>query len=227
METGNTTVIDRIKYLIEQSRMSQAAFARRINIDPANLSKHLSGRLPVTSGLVNRLVADLGVSKAWLCTGAGLPFERPEHFSVLEKKPEATERCHAVPVYDLDVTAGCVELSRLLTDDRIVGSLSLPGMGRDCAVVRVSGDSMTPVINNGGFIAIRKVSNPECIFWGQIYVIMLEDYRMVKYLRRHPSDPGMVVLRSANPEYDDMEVPRRDILGLYVVESIINYEVRC
>lgn len=50
---------------------------------------------------------------------------------------------------------------------------------------------------------------------------------MVKYLRRHPSNPSLVVLRSANPQYDDMEIPRKDILGLYVVESVINYDVRC
>lgn len=132
-----------------------------------------------------------------------------------------------VPVYDLDVTAGCVELSRLLTDDRIVGCIALPNIGPDCAIVRVSGNSMTPVINNGGFVAIRRIANTDCIFWGQIYVIMLEDYRMVKYLRRHPSDPDLVLLRSANPDYDDMEVPRKDIIGLYLVESVINYDIRC
>lgn len=222
-----TTITERIRYLIDQSRLSQANFARRLGMDPANLSKHLSGKLPITAGLINRIVADMAVSKTWLADGIGLPFDRPEHHNTLSEQPAISHKSHPVPVYDLDVTAGCVELSRLLTDDRIIGSIALPNLGRDCAVVRVSGDSMTPVIHNGGYVAIRRISNPGCIFWGQIYVILLEDYRMVKYLRRHPSDPALVVLRSANPDYDDMEVPRKDILGLYVVESVINYDVRC
>lgn len=221
------TITDRIRYLIEHSRLSQANFARRLGMDPANLSKHLSGKLPITSGLINRIVADMAVSKTWLADGSGLPFDRPEHHTTLSKQPPLSSQSHPVPVYDLDVTAGCVELSRLLTEDRIVGSIALPNLPRDCAVVRVSGDSMCPVIHNGGYVAIRRIANTDCIFWGQIYVILLEDYRMVKYLRRHPSDPTLVVLRSANPDYDDMEVPRKEILGLYVVESVINYDVRC
>jgi phage repressor protein C with HTH and peptisase S24 domain len=54
----------------------------------------------------------------------------------------------------------------------------------------------------------------------------MEDYRMVKYLRRH-SDNDKVILHSANPDYDDMEVSRKDIIGLYLVEAILNYDIRC
>ena len=75
-------------------------------------------------------------------------------------------------------------------------------------------------------MAIRPVSDSGYIFWGQIYVIVLDDYRLVKYLRRHPSDPGLVVLHSANPEYDDMDVARADLRRLFVVEAILNYELR-
>ena len=49
---------------------------------------------------------------------------------------------------------------------------------------------------------------------------------MVKNLRRHP-DENMVILHSANPNYDDMEISRNEILDLYLVESIINYDIRC
>ena len=56
-------------------------------------------------------------------------------------------------------------------------------------------------------------------------MVELDDYRMVKYVRRH-ADPGLVILHSDNPEYDDMDVPRADIRSLYIVESILNYEPR-
>jgi phage repressor protein C with HTH and peptisase S24 domain len=52
----------------------------------------------------------------------------------------------------------------------------------------------------------------------------MEDYRMVKILRRH-HDPDKVILHSINPQYDDMEVYRKQIKKLYMVEAIFNYEI--
>ncbi|MDE6448959.1 MAG: S24 family peptidase, partial [Muribaculaceae bacterium] len=96
----------------------------------------------------------------------------------------------------------------------------------ECLIVRVSGDSMKPAISNGSFIAIRPVSATGLVFWGQIYVVVTDNYRMVKYLRRHP-DPAYVVLHSDNPDYDDIEMPRDEIQALYIVETVINYDRRC
>lgn len=84
---------------------------------------------------------------------------------------------------------------------------------------------MSPVINNGDYVALREVRDPSIIFWGQIYVVLLEDYRMVKYLRRH-ADSSMVVLRSANPSYDDIEVARSAIKDLFFVHNIIHIDTR-
>ena len=56
-------VIGRIRYLISQSRLTQANFSKRLGIDPTNMSKHLNGRLPITEGLINRIAVDMGVSK--------------------------------------------------------------------------------------------------------------------------------------------------------------------
>ena len=58
---------------------------------------------------------------------------------------------------------------------------------------------------------------------GQIYVVVLADFRLVKYVRRD-DNPSMVRLVSANPDYDDIEVRRSDIEGLYLVENVINHD---
>ena len=94
-----------------------------------------------------------------------------------------------------------------------------------CRIVRVSGDSMSPVIRNGDYIAVRELSNLRQIFWGQIYVVILDDYRMVKYIRRH-DDPEMVILRSENKRYDDMIIERMEIRDLMFVQNIIHIDSR-
>ncbi|MCI9042427.1 MAG: helix-turn-helix transcriptional regulator [Muribaculaceae bacterium] len=222
-------IVGRIRHLIHLMRLRQGAFAARISLDPGNFSKVLSGTLPVTSGLINRIVADLGVSKPWLTDGQGVPFERPSEATDLPMPTPAAHLagpCAGIPVFDIDVMAGTGELSRLFTADRVIGHVDMPNLHADSAIVRVNGDSMSPVIKDGGYVAIRPVGELRYIFWGQIYVIVMDDYRLVKYLRRHPSDPGLVVLRSANHDYDDMEVERSDIRRLFLVEAIINYDIR-
>ncbi len=219
-------VASRIRFLITNQRISQGAFARHLGINPANLSKSLSGANTLTMGLINRIAADMGVSKEWLCTGQGVPYPKDafQPPAVLTTADQTVTS--GVPVYDIDVTAGRRELSLDLTDDRVIGRINLPNISHEAAIVRVSGDSMAPTVKNGSYIAIRPVSNMAYIFWGQIYVIVLDDYRMVKFLRRHP-DKSMVILQSANPSYDDMEVLRSDIRRLYIVEAVINCDLRC
>lgn len=228
MPAPEAGILDRIRYLIRLSRRNQQQFSELAGIDATILSKILSGRLKPSESFVNRLVINLGVSKEWLQSGTDVPYPRPEHARTVNKSDDgaSTGRLQeeGAAVYDIDVTAGCRELSRMFTEDRIIGRLMLPGVDPEWSVVNVSGDSMVPKIKNGGYIAIRPIRPTAPISWGQIYVIVLDDYRLVKYVRRH-ENKDMVVLHSANPDYDDMEIPRSDIRGLYLVEVILNYEI--
>lgn len=209
---------DRIRYLIALSRRTQADFAALTETDPAYLSRVLSGKQQPGRSFINRLVVNIGVSKEWLTTGFDVPFPR-----AASDADGGTVR--AAPVYDADVMAGCVPLSRMLTRERVVGYVRLPGITPDTPLVPVSGDSMSPRIRPGSYVAIRSVGL-DTISWGQIYVVLLEDYRLIKYVRRH-NNPDMVVLHSANPDYDDMEVRRADIKALYLVEKILAYDQLC
>ncbi|MDE5735323.1 MAG: hypothetical protein K2H83_09330 [Duncaniella sp.] len=218
------SITARLRHIMELHRMTQRRLAERLRLDPSNLSKVLSGKLPFTEGLVNRIVIDLGISKKWLTTGEGLPYDKPSQVETLPM-PEPGERPGPIPVYDIDVTAGCRSLERLFGETAPVGTIDIPGLSPDSSVVKVRGDSMAPRIANGGYVAVRRIRDMRHIAWGQIYVVELEEYRLIKYLRRHP-DPSQVVLHSDNPAYDDMDVDRSDILKLYVVEAILNYEVQ-
>lgn len=221
-------VAERIRFLMRQQRLTQAEFARRIGLDAANLSKQLNGRLPITKGLINRITADIGVSKRWLLTGKDLPFAKPDSATRISLTDTSVAESPAAgtPIYDIDVTAGCTELAHEFTADRIIGAMTIPSLSPSAVIVKVNGDSMEPEILNGSYIAIRPVTDLQCIFWGQIYVVVLDDFRLVKHLRRMP-DPAKVCLHSANPLYDDMEIDRDKIKNLYLVEAILNLKIQC
>lgn len=211
-------VQDRLRYLIKLSRMTQAEFAGRIGVNAANLSRILTGRVAPTDGFINRVVVNLGVSKEWLAEGTDVPFPRSASNGIAARRP-----VNGAPVYDIDVTAGMAPLSRMFTDERIIGHVKLPGIDPELPIVRVSGNSMSPRLNSGSYISIRPVRLDGSISWGQIYVVVHRDFRVVKYVRRNP-DPAKVTLHSENPDYDDIEIDRSDIEGLYLVENVINYD---
>ncbi len=223
-----TTTIERLKYLMGVMRMNQCEFAHRLGINPTTLSKYMSERITLTDALLNKVVVNCGVSKRWLTTGDDVPFAKEEAPSLPEVTLLPSRRAQwsgeGVPVYDIDVTAGCLELSRMFTEDRIEGFINLPDVARDCVIVRVMGDSMAPAIRSGGRVAIRPIRNLRNIFWGRAYVVVMDDYRMIKYLRKH-ADPSKVILHSCNPAYDDMEVDRSEIRALFIVEAIIHCDL--
>jgi len=224
---ADASVRDRVRYLITALRKTQQQFAKLIGVDSPNLSRLLNGHAPFSDAMINRIVVNLDVSKEWLVNGTDVPFPKavakgPEVLG--DKDKRVVLDSEGAPVYDIDVTAGRHELSEMFTNDRIIGYLQLPQINPDNAIVRVSGDSMLPQIPNGSFISIRPISADAPIFWGQTYLVVLEDYRMVKIVRRHP-DADKVILHSCNPAYDDMEIPRSAIRHLYVVDAILNYNL--
>ena len=229
MPTDNE-IINRIKYLMQEMGCRQAQFAAKIDVDASNFTKYLNGRLPVSDALINKIVVNMGVSKEWLEQGTDIPFAKQQLPAAVTLNPSlvaaTTQAGAGTPVYDIDVTAGSMPRARMFADDRIIGSVNLPQvLSPGNRIVRVSGDSMDPVIRDGDYIAVRELSSMNTIFWGQIYVVLLDDYRLLKYVRRH-DDPAMVILRSENPRYDDMDVRRTDIRELMFVQNILHVDTR-
>ncbi len=221
---ATTSPVDRLQFLRQRSNKTQAQFAELINIDPSTLSKVLSGKQPLTEAFINRVVVNLGVSKQWLLEGQGVPYakENPVPRVVADHIEERPSK--GAPVYDIDVTAGCIPLDSQFTTENLIGYIDIPLLNTANPVVKVSGDSMHPRIPNGSFISNRPIQDASILHWGAPYVVELEDYRLVKVIKPCKSDPSKIVLHSENPEYDDIEVEKSAVLRFFLVEAIVNYQ---
>lgn len=217
------TVIDRIKYLMYLTRLNQIQFAARIGVNSGYVSRVLTGKIPASEAFLNRIALDMHVSKRWLKIGDEVPFARGMHADEinLSEEPKILPSRKGALFYDVDVTAGSHPLADYLNSNPPVGRIDIPGIDPDSVIVKVSGNSMVPRIYEGSYIAIHPVYLSQPILWGQIYVVEIEGQRMVKYLRRG-SSPATVILHSDNPDYDDIEIEKTDILRLYLVDKIIN-----
>lgn len=221
---SSATPLDRLKYLVQLSHKTQAQFARLINIDPSSMSKLLADKMPITEQFINRVVVNLGVSKAWFARGEGVPFAKADTFKTIEADGtvKMCREASGSPVYDIDATAGVMPLSRQFTQENIIGYIDMPQLDSRNPIVRVSGDSMVPRVDDGAWISIRPINDPSVILWGSMYLIQLEDYRLVKVIKPCPGNPDKVILHSENPAYDDVEVKRDSIIKLFYVEAVLN-----
>ncbi|AUD00983.1 XRE family transcriptional regulator [Spirosoma pollinicola] len=126
-----------------------------------------------------------------------------------------------IPYYDVEITAGRIELYFDDVDEIPEGYIYAPQY-RDCIACNVKGDSMYDRIFPGSRLYVYHLPNKKYIDFGQIYLVVLDGYRLLKYVHPHPSDETKIVLSSYNKHYSDWSVDRVDILNLFLVKGYEN-----
>ena len=163
--------------------------------------------------LSNVLTAYPELNRDWLLYNEG------EMLNVTEVV-EVTE--HGTPVYDLDVTCGGRSRPIVFADEHIIGHVNLPNVSSNAVIIRANGDSMEPHINDGDWIAVREVFNFNELYYGQVYLVITEELRLLKYLRKDEDEQNYVILRSENDRYDDIRLAKSSIRSLFIVENVLS-----
>ena len=126
-------------------------------------------------------------------------------------------------IYDIDATCGLSGRDIEFTDEKVIGSIDAPEINPDSKIIFATGDSMLPLIASGDRVVIRKIESWDYFNYGQGYLIITNEYRLIKRVRRHPKDSdNLILLRSENPDYDDIDLPKREIIHLFIVENILS-----
>lgn len=171
--------------------------------------------------LSNVLSAFPELNRDWLLYGEGEMEVSPSPPIEMTAAPTGT------PVYDVDSTMGSDSRPMEFLQEHVIGYVNMPSISKNAAIIRANGDSMSPVINDGNFIAVREITDFDDIFYGQIYLVVTAQNRMVKYVRKNKDDEkNYVILRSENKEYDDILMPKAKILKMFIVENILSLSVR-
>lgn len=127
----------------------------------------------------------------------------------------------------MDATCGTDDRDIYFTQEDIIGSVNLPGINKESKIIRANGDSMEPKVYDGNMVVIREIHNWDDIFYGQMYLILLDEYRMIKYIRRYEQDEtNYIILRSENPLYDDIKLHKNKIRKLFVVENVLSVKTQ-
>ena len=133
------------------------------------------------------------------------------------------EPINGVPYFDVDFLGG---FNEMVNDQTRVPAYFInfqPYNKKGNMWCDIVGDSMSPRINSGDKICIRKVEVEDIIF-GEIYAIVTKsNMRTVKWVTRSPEN-GMIRLVPENkdPRYGDyQDIAKSDILFIYKVIGAI------
>ena len=159
------------------------------------------------------------LNRDWLLYNEG-DMETSETKTVVEVVEQGT------PVYDVDATCGDLSRPIVFTDEHIIGHVNLPNVSPNAVIIRANGDSMEPHINDGDWIAVREVNNYNELYYGQAYLVITEELRLLKYLRKDEDEQHYVILRSENERYDDMRLDKSSIRHLFIVENVLSLKIK-
>lgn len=222
METFNA----RYKALARKKGLSLQEISQRLNMTYQNLNRLLTAS-DIKFSQVERLAKAIDEPVNTLLdilSQRHAPEKENKHYGVIESAGSEAAQDSQIPYYNVDVTASAFPV---FADEREEPEyfISIPAF-KDCDfAVPIYGDSMYPKIKNGHIVAVKEVKNKGVILYGEIYLVITEDYRTVKYIRKHPGDISKVLLCSENPSFDDVEIPRDSIIRLFKVRGQISINV--
>lgn len=164
--------------------------------------------------LENVLNAYPEINREWLLYGEG------EMLRQEGRDVPAPVRGYAsgVPYYNVDFVGG---FDLVLNDQTINPEylIDFPLYNRVTCWCNITGHSMEPEIANGDIIALKEVSDPSFLPFGEVYAIITTNgMRTVKRIGPASSpDYYSLIPSNKSPEYGVQEIPKSMILKVYQV----------
>lgn len=196
---------------------SVLAFSKECGISDSLVRKYLGGSLPGTDNLVIMARA-AKVSIAWLAAGEG-----EKHAGGRSIHAVTDDETYAyVPLYDARCSAGngaWNERSSVLVNLSFTRySLRKKGLRpADLACLRVDGDSMTGLLEDGDTVMIDQRRNT--LEGEGVYVVILDEHLYAKRLQRQFD--GSILIISHNKEYQPMIVPKDRLEELQIIGRVV------
>ena len=161
------------------------------------------------------------VSPEWLLTGKGSMLKSDEQPFPEAKK--TSSRHKGIPLIPMEAIAGfpAIDNDGVSFDD--CQHYSIPEFEAKGAnfLIRVSGDSMTPLYCNGDIIACRKIAEIHFFQWGGVYVLDTSQGVLVKYVEECEKNDDCILCVSENKRYKPFSLPKDDIRSLSTIVGLV------
>lgn len=200
-------ILGEIKY---KYNLRQSEIAKQLGVQATYLSDVANGRAAFTNSLKANILLNF----------PDITQVQSEECSDAEKMVLATINYEGkgVPYYDVDFIGG---FDLVFNDQttRPAYYINFPGYDSADCWVNVTGHSMEPEVSHGDIIAVKELKDWSThILYGEMYALVTEENRTIKYIRRSEEGKDWLRLVPVNKaEYDEQDIPKDVIRKVFKV----------
>lgn len=176
----------------------------------------------------------------WLFTGSGDMIKKilsdserfseedrvNESASVYKLKTDRLIKSQAIPLYNLEATAGIVTLFSDTKANQPIDFIQIPNLPKCDGALYVTGDSMYPLLKSGDIVMYKQIQNiQDGLFWGEMYLISIDldgdEIVSVKYVQKSDKGEEFIKLVSQNQHHQDRDVHLSKVRAMALVKASI------
>lgn len=202
--------LTRIINLLKERKISKREFCEYLNVAPSNFGNWVSGRNTSYMKYIHAIASFFDVSIDYLSgkENATLNADKTNVFDV------GQNNVFMIPVFE-SVSAGFGAYANDVITDYEPLYIKNPAEAKDTICIKVTGDSMYPLIDDGDIIQVHKQTSVDS---GSIAVVLLDgDEALVKKVIYGDS---WIELHSINPMYKTMRFDNENVLRLKVLGQV-------
>lgn len=145
--------------------------------------------------------------------------------SVSRKTTDPIWDIQDIPLYDLEATAGLVELFKGTSSEAILDRIRIPGIAKCDGGVYVKGDSMYPLLKSGDIVLYKEITLDK-IFWGEMYLLSIKiddwnEYTTVKFVQKSELGDNYIKLVSQNQHHQPKDMLMEQINAIALIRASI------
>jgi phage repressor protein C with HTH and peptisase S24 domain len=223
------TIQDRILQFIAFLGISDREFCKKAELSSNYVATLKKGVAPGMDAVSKILSTYTEMSVQWLITGNGemLNIDKPISVSIAREAEvfyDTTANSVSIPITDIKAAAGSGYMNTevLRTSEFIQLPNNLTKKGKHLCI-RIKGNSMSPTLQDGGFVVIRLLDNSEWkdLLSDRVYVVSDKEGKTLIKRVRNRFNNGFIVLTSDNPDkasYPNENWQAEDIVSIWYVE---------
>ncbi len=227
-----SNIKERVLQIADYKGVSKEKFCKSIGMSYGSFKGDAKSRPLNSDAIENILTMYDDISANWLVTGDG---EMTKNYSqsslnqpsnVYKLRTDRLEVHQNIPLYNLEASAGLVELFQNQGDQTPIDSIYIPNLPKCDGALFVTGDSMYPLLKSGDIIAYKQIHDiSNDIFWGEMYLVAVEvsgeEYVSVKYIQKSEKGDQYIKLVSQNQHHQPKNVLLKKVRALALIKASI------
>ncbi len=208
-EQDKLTLI-RIIELLKEKKISKREFCQYLNVSPSNFGNWVSGRNTSYMKYIHAIASFLDVSIDYLLgkETATLNADKTNLVGIDQSS------VYMIPVFE-SVSAGFGAYANDVITDYEPLYIKSVSEARDTICIKVKGDSMYPLIDDGDIIQVHKQTSVDS---GSIAVVLLDGEEAL--VKKVIYGDTWIELHSINPMYKTMRFENENVLRLKVLGQV-------